>query len=34
MTETAALVLFPVAQLAALFLAGWICWRTSPEKKD
>ena len=34
MMEALTVLLFPVAQLAALFAAGWVCWLTSPEKKD
>lgn len=26
------LALFPVAQLGALFVAGWICWALSPRE--
>ena len=33
MLDLLALALFPVAQLAALFAAGWICWALSPRKE-
>ena len=34
MMEALTVLLFPIAQFAALFVAGWICWRMNPEKKD
>ena len=34
MIDLLILAIFPVAQLAAVGLAGWICWALSPESEN
>ena len=34
MIEALTILLFPIAQLIALFAAGWMTWVMSPKKKD